>query len=62
LGSGQGGAEHETVYASPATCLVISSEGIISVQPMNNRELFGVLKGKVEGLIGEISPKLAAAA
>jgi hypothetical protein len=42
--------------------LYISPQGIISVQPLNNRELFRILKGKVTRLVAEATPKLVKAA
>lgn len=42
--------------------LFISPEGIISVQPTNNRDLFEALRAKVTQLVEEATPKLTAAA
>jgi hypothetical protein len=39
--------------------LFISDDGLITVRPSNNRDLFEVLKGKVTRLVGEVTPKLA---
>jgi hypothetical protein len=44
-------AENPTLWISP-------EEGIISVRPSDNRELFTILKGKVARLVGEVTPKL----
>lgn len=41
--------------------LFISPEGIISIQPLNNRALFDVLKQKVTQLIRELNSKLVSA-
>ncbi|HET6576219.1 MAG TPA: hypothetical protein VFG68_21640 [Fimbriiglobus sp.] len=49
-----GKTKPELIAETPA--LWISPEGIVSVQPSDNRDLFTVLKGKVSQLVGELTP------
>ncbi|MFO0825598.1 MAG: hypothetical protein U0792_21165 [Gemmataceae bacterium] len=54
-----GKAKPELLAADPS--LFISPEGIISVRPTDNHELFAVLKSKVSQLLAEVTPRLASA-